>query len=111
MPILALLAFAYGQHLNLATAETKLATASTIHQLDTATIADLSKQLTDQNDAVTALQASQATKAQAVKDALAVAQAGQQKVVQLLAPTQYKTPVSCADAMPDVRSILKRLTQ
>lgn len=111
VPALALSVFAYVQHVELTNDIAKLATASITHQLDTQEIANLGEQLTDQNDAVAALQAIEATKEQAVRNALAVAQTDQQKVVTLLTPTNGKKPISCADPMPDVRSILRGLSQ
>jgi hypothetical protein len=89
----------------------KLLTAATVRDADQTRIAYLSKTLQDQNDAVTALQAAQATKEQAVDKALVVAKVQQQKVTKLLAPTNEKKPASCKEAMPDVRAILKGLSQ
>jgi hypothetical protein len=58
-----------------------------------------------------ALQAAQAQKEQTVDKALVVARVQQQKVATLLAPTEHKEPISCEEAMPDVRAILKGITQ
>jgi hypothetical protein len=88
-----------------------LEVAATVHQVNIGRIAYLSKTLQDQNDVVTALHTAQTKKEQAVEKALVVAKVQQQKVVTLLAPTENKKPVSCEEAMPDVRSILKGLTQ
>jgi hypothetical protein len=109
--ILALGVFACVQHVELDSDATKLVTASALHQEDTQRSAVLGKDITAQNDAVTALQASQTTKEQAVEKALVVAKVQEQKVAVLLAPTENKKPVSCEAAMPDVRAILKGLTQ
>lgn len=89
----------------------KLAKAAQLHSQDQQSIADLGKKLTDQNNAVTALQAQQATKQAEVTAALAKARTQQQKMVTLLAPTDNKKPSTCEQAMPDVRAIIKGLQQ
>jgi predicted negative regulator of RcsB-dependent stress response len=89
----------------------KLLTAAMVHDADQTRIASLAKQLQDQNDAVTALQVAHATKQQAVDKALVVAKVQQQKVTALLGPTNDKKVSTCQEAMPDVRTILKGLTQ
>lgn len=101
---------AYQNH-ELKNDKAKLTTAAMLHEADQGRIAYLSKSLQDQNDAVTAMQAAQAVKEQAMKKALAVAQTKQQRVVTLLAPTNDKRPSTCADAMPDVRTLLKGIQQ
>jgi hypothetical protein len=89
----------------------KLLTAAVVHDADQTRIASLAKELQDQNNAVTALQAGQEKKEQAVDKALVVAKVQQQKVTALLAPTNEKKVSTCEEAMPDVRNILKGLTQ
>jgi hypothetical protein len=108
---MALLAFAGIQHTRLKHAANQLETAATLHQSDEQRIAVLAKDLTAQNDAVSALQAAQVQKEQTVDKALVVAKVQEQKVVTLLAPTNDKKPVSCEEAMPFVRQILKGLSQ
>lgn len=108
---LGLLAFTGIQHAELKHDATKLETAATLHQSDELRIGSLAKDLTDQNAAIGALQAAQTQKEQTVDKALVVAKVQEQKVVTLLAPAENKKPVSCAEAMPDVRRILKGLAQ
>jgi hypothetical protein len=88
-----------------------LEAAAAVHQVDVGRITQLSKMLQDRNDAVTALQAAQTKKEQAVDKALVVAKVQQQKITTLLAPTNDKKVGTCEEAMPDVRAILKGLTQ
>lgn len=107
----ALLAFTGVQRAELKHDATKLEAAATLHQSDELRISSLAKDLTDQNAAIGALQTAQTRKEQVVEKELVIAKAQQQKVVALLAPTENKMPVSCEEAMPDVRSILKGLSQ
>lgn len=89
----------------------QLVTAAALHSRDQQRIADLGKELTDQNNAVTALQAQQAAKQAQATASLAKAQTQQQKVVTLLASTDNKKLSTCEQAMPDVRAIIKGLQQ
>lgn len=107
----ALLAFAGIQHVRLKHDATRLEAAATLHQSDELGIGSLAKDLTDQNAAIGALQAAQTRKEQVVEKAVVIAKVQQQKVAALLAPTENKKPVSCEEAMPDVRNILKGLAQ
>lgn len=106
-----LMAFAGIQHVRLKIEAVKLQTAATLHLQDEQRIAALGKSLADQNDAITAMQAAQTQKEQIVEKALVVARVQEKKVATLLAPTDNKKLVSCDDAMPDVRTILKGLTR
>lgn len=106
--LLAMIAF---QKHELKDSAEKLSKAAQLHVQDQQSIADLGRKLTDQNNAVTALQALQATQQAQVTAALAKAKTQQQKVVTLLAPTDNKKPFSCEQAMPDVRAIIKGLQQ
>jgi predicted membrane chloride channel (bestrophin family) len=109
--VVAFVAFAGIQHLRLKDDATKLDAAAVLHRSDERRVASLENELTEQNTAITALQTAQKQKEQAVDQALVVAKVQQQKVVTLLAPTENKKPVSCEEAMPDVRNILKGLAQ
>lgn len=108
LAVIAVIAF---QHHELKKDKASLEVAATVHQVDVSRIAYLGKTLQDQNDAITVLQAAQTKKKQALDKALVVAKVQQRKVVTLLAPTENKKPVSCEEAMPDVRTILRGLTQ
>lgn len=107
----ALAAVAYVQHVELNSSAIKLTAASALHQGDVQRIADLGKDITAQNDAVTALKTVQNKKEQTVEKALVTAKVQEQKVAVLLAPTENKKIVSCEAAMPDVRNILIGVSQ
>lgn len=109
--LLALVGTVVAQHEELAKDRVKLFNAAALHDADQGRIASLRKELSDQNDAVTALQAAQTQKEQTVERALVVAKVQQQKVVTLLASTENKKPSTCEEAMPDVKAILKELQQ
>jgi hypothetical protein len=90
---------------------TKLATTENLHAQDQQRIADLGKELADQNNAVTALKAQQAVEQAQVATAIKKAQTQQQKGTTLLVSTGNQRPSTCEQAIPEVRAIIKGLQQ